>query len=846
MAAAAVSIDPSLYHHSHHHYSPYSQQQQRQHHSLSALQHHHAHQSSSQSSPSAASVASLASALGVSGGGAGNGLGLLSGMNAHSVNAIAAFHSQASTPMHANAAAQSHHNGGFPSFSAAASQSSFVPLYPPLYPMAQAAAVPITSSSSLSLSASSSSNFSMFPAGNATTSLSAWPPASASFPSSSHISRVVTPDSSPSTPTHFNSSASAWSDRLMPLTAHTFNMQHSSSADDYPMSVKDDNSSSAHDGLSVHSGVDKDDLSAVSSSHMLLTRSSQSVTRQLPPQVRDHASRRRSSSNTSAMSGGSVLDDKQLEALLKSIRLSVAKMDELIASSPAGLSTASTASTASTSSTSSTPSTSPVFRPSGTAALEDIKALLVNAANAVSTGKKRKSVDESVDGVDSPMKRRLTADEEEEEGEEAAEGAFAVQEVNGNGMPEDDDEDDDAGAADDDDSPRTQCKPCPLVESINKKPLKVLYVNVQRQYTVSKKETVRMSKDDKERLVPVHVRIMGTPARGELYFVAKDVCLLIHTRKGNVAKSIGQFREDEKVRMSVVCPRSNGTVSTHILTALTVKGVKRLLTTSRSPLASHVLKWIMKQVDVIMTEYAEEKKARQMKKMAAAAASATQQQQKETAAVAVRKSSQDSASSQGSFNSNKTSPSASPASGLMVAPVVPLAPLSPLEGAAVAPLMPQEPSPIVKPSPVNYRLSPSSSATPSHQLSVMVGQQQLLSQPDRKTGSSLPNSPTRTSPSLPSSLAPSAPSTPTSGGRSTVGTPSPSTAVRSAFSKVPSFTADADGKKSEAVEVGRVSPIAEKTVADGTAPAATGVKTNAKLTSLLEAIKVQNVDGKQA
>lgn len=784
-------------------------------------------------------------------------MGLLAGMNAHSVNAMAAFRSQAANPLqqqqqHVNVAAgHSHHTGGFPSFSSAPSQSSFVPLYPPLYPMAQAAAVPITSSSSLSLSASSSPSYTVYPAaGNATSSMSAWPAASTSYPPSSHISRVVTPDSSPSTPTHFGSSASAWADRLMPLTAHTFNMsnmQHSGSADDYHMSSKDD-SSAAHDGLSEHSGADKDDSSALSSSsHMLMSRSSQSTSRQLPVQAREQLSRRRSSSNTSAASGGSAIDDKQLEALLKSIRLSVAKMDELIASSPAGLSTASTASTASSSSVSSTPSTSPVLRPSGTAALEDIKALLVNAANAVSSssGKKRKSVDEGGVGVDSPMKRRLTADAEDEEAEEAGEGGFVVQEVNGNGMAEDDEDDDDTGAADDDDSPRTQCKPCPLVESINKKPLKVLFVNVQRQYTVSKKETVRMSKDDKERLVPVHVRIMGTPARGELYFVAKDVCLLIHTRKGNVAKSIGQFREDEKVRMSVVCPRSNGTVSTHILTALTVKGVKRLLTTSRSPLASHVLKWIMKQVDVIMSEYAEEKKQRQMKKMAAAAASVNQRQQKDTAAVAVRKSSQDSAGSQGSFNSNRTSPSASPAaSGLMAAPVVPLAPLSPLEVPLVAPLGPQEPSPIVKPSPLNYRLSPSSSASASHQLSVMVGQQQLLSQPDKKTTSSSPNSPTRTAASsLPSSLAPSAPSTPTSGGRSTVATPSPNTVARSAFSKVPSFTTDADGKRVEAVEAGRVSPTADKT-ADGTAAVATGVKTTGKLTTLLEAIKVQNVDGK--
>jgi hypothetical protein len=51
--------------------------------------------------------------------------------------------------------------------------------------------------------------------------------------------------------------------------------------------------------------------------------------------------------------------------------------------------------------------------------------------------------------------------------------------------------------------------------------------------------------------------------------------------------------------MSVVCPRSNNTISTHMLTVLSVAGVQRLLTSTRSPLAPHVLKWIMSQVDSI-------------------------------------------------------------------------------------------------------------------------------------------------------------------------------------------------------------------------------------------------------
>ena len=72
--------------------------------------------------------------------------------------------------------------------------------------------------------------------------------------------------------------------------------------------------------------------------------------------------------------------------------------------------------------------------------------------------------------------------------------------------------------------------------TLSKAPFKILTVDVQRQYTMSKRETRRMSREEKERLVGVPLRIMGTPHLNNLYFVAKDVCILIHTRKGNVAK----------------------------------------------------------------------------------------------------------------------------------------------------------------------------------------------------------------------------------------------------------------------------------------------------------------------
>ena len=75
-----------------------------------------------------------------------------------------------------------------------------------------------------------------------------------------------------------------------------------------------------------------------------------------------------------------------------------------------------------------------------------------------------------------------------------------------------------------------------------------------------------------------------------------DICLLIHTRKGNVAKSIGQFGASEKARMAVICPRSDGTVSTHVLTVLSVSGLRRLLASSRSRVVTETRGWMYHQL----------------------------------------------------------------------------------------------------------------------------------------------------------------------------------------------------------------------------------------------------------
>lgn len=274
--------------------------------------------------------------------------------------------------------------------------------------------------------------------------------------------------------------------------------------------------------------------------------------------------RKRSSHHSNQDSSNANDPEATLNTLFSSLRRSLAQCEEVITSNPTAAADYS---------------------------LPDLKIQVQSVVDKIGASRKRKH---EGDG-DSPARSRMKG----ESGESIPSYADA--------------DDDDGDDGDDDEDSRGGCKPCPLLESVPKKPIKVLYVNVQAQFTVSKKDTQKMSREDKERLVPVHVRIMGSQSRDEIYFVAKDVCLLIHTRKGNVAKSIGQFKEDEKVRMSVVCPRSNGTVSTHILTALTVKGVKRLLSTSRSPLAPHVLKWIQKQIDTIHQEWIDQKREKQSK-----------------------------------------------------------------------------------------------------------------------------------------------------------------------------------------------------------------------------------------
>ena len=139
----------------------------------------------------------------------------------------------------------------------------------------------------------------------------------------------------------------------------------------------------------------------------------------------------------------------------------------------------------------------------------------------------------------------------------------------------------------------------PVVMSCSKFPIAVLNVPVQRQYTMTRRDSKRMKRADKEALVNVTVRIMGTPDRAHIYFVAKDVCQLICLRKGSVAKAIHDFSATEKARMPVLCQRSSGSGCTQVLTVLTMAGVQRLMTSSRQPIARSVLQWLSERVGEI-------------------------------------------------------------------------------------------------------------------------------------------------------------------------------------------------------------------------------------------------------
>jgi prophage antirepressor-like protein len=132
-----------------------------------------------------------------------------------------------------------------------------------------------------------------------------------------------------------------------------------------------------------------------------------------------------------------------------------------------------------------------------------------------------------------------------------------------------------------------------LLRHINKKPYRVWTYKVQR-LQVPGTQLSSLDNGAPNDIISVPIRVMGSI--DELYFVAADLSQLIHSRKSNIAKAVSAFTEAEKARMPILCPRSNGTVSTHVLTVLSLSGVKRLLQASRAAIALPILKWILDKI----------------------------------------------------------------------------------------------------------------------------------------------------------------------------------------------------------------------------------------------------------
>ena len=135
------------------------------------------------------------------------------------------------------------------------------------------------------------------------------------------------------------------------------------------------------------------------------------------------------------------------------------------------------------------------------------------------------------------------------------------------------------------------CKPSRLITVYPSKPFLITPIHLERLYVTSRKAAEAMGDEEKAELATITVRWMGKPTADELFLVATDVCALINIRKSNTAKTVAQFADGEKVSMPVHCSSGKGS-STHILTVLTLAGVRRLLTTSRSVLATSLLDYL--------------------------------------------------------------------------------------------------------------------------------------------------------------------------------------------------------------------------------------------------------------
>jgi hypothetical protein len=146
------------------------------------------------------------------------------------------------------------------------------------------------------------------------------------------------------------------------------------------------------------------------------------------------------------------------------------------------------------------------------------------------------------------------------------------------------------------------CKPCNLIENQDSQfnPHILLPLSVFKKFTVSKKEAQLWSEKEQNRLVQEKIRIMKCN-QNRFWIVAKDICLSLHIRSRNVAKTIGNYENSEKAQMKVRCPRRNGSTAVHVLIVLSFQGVSRLFQSSRNPKAPFIKQWFNEKIKSIST-----------------------------------------------------------------------------------------------------------------------------------------------------------------------------------------------------------------------------------------------------
>lgn len=87
----------------------------------------------------------------------------------------------------------------------------------------------------------------------------------------------------------------------------------------------------------------------------------------------------------------------------------------------------------------------------------------------------------------------------------------------------------------------------------------------------------------------------------QLYIPATDVGPLLNIRKNSVPGYISKYNSSMLQQMIVACPRSAGGIAHLQLNVLTIKGVERLIKSSRCKQADKVWAWIQQHVAKVET-----------------------------------------------------------------------------------------------------------------------------------------------------------------------------------------------------------------------------------------------------